>query len=183
MELDRAVDQGKRLTLAIYIPAVFAWLLPSHRRIFFFETLLLPPLPQGPFRRPMDAGIGIVLVEGEQLVDQRLPVLCRESLFSILSQRQDQRPPLRRFGMEQYGVHQLLPLGGCGLGVGVDPVEFSDNQLRIGTQWIQPVDDEAPQPGVGTVPQQGSDFLCFPHANQGYCGPSLTFRQAILHHL
>ena len=72
------------------------------------------------------------------------------------------------------------PSGGRGLGVGVDPVEFSDNQFRIGTQGIQPVDDEAPQPGVGTVPQQGPDLLSFAHANQGDRRPSLTFRQSVL---
>ena len=63
--------------------------------------------------------------------------------------------------MEQNGVHFLLPRGGRRLGVGVDPVEFSGNQLRIGTKGTQPVDDEAAEPGVGTMPEQRPDLLSF----------------------
>ena len=62
----------------------------------------------------------------------------------------------------------------------VDPVEFGGDDAGVGTQRIQPVDDEAPQPGVGTVPQQGKNFLCLPHPKQGDCRPSLTFRQLVL---
>ena len=38
------------------------------------ELLLLLPLPQGPLRRPVDAGVGVIAVEVEQLGDQRLPL-------------------------------------------------------------------------------------------------------------
>ena len=67
-----------------------------------------------------------------------------------------------------------------GLALGVDPVEFGGDQLRIGTQGIQPIDDEAPQPGVGTVPQQGPDLLSFAHANQGDRRPCLTLGKSVL---
>ena len=82
--------------------------------------------------------------------------------------------------MEQDGVHLLLPWGGRGLGVGVDPVEFGGEQLRIGTQGIQPVDDEAPQPGIRTVPQQGPDLLSLAHANQGDRRPCLPLGKLVL---
>ena len=57
--------------------------------------------------------------------------------------------------------------------------------MTLGTapRRLQPVDDETPQSGVGTVAQQGYDLTRFPHAKQGDCGPSLTFRQAILNYL
>ena len=109
----------------------------------------------------MDASVGVVAVEVEQFADQRLTLAGRQLFRPVCPQRQDQRPPLRGLGVEEDGVHCLLPLGGRRLGVGVDPVEFSDNVLRIGPQGLQPVDDEAAQPGVGTVPQQRPDFLGF----------------------
>ena len=60
----------------------------------------------------------------------------------------------------------------------VQSVELGGDQLRIGTQGIQPVDDEAPQPGVGTVPQQGPDFLSFAHPNRRP-PPGLTLGQSV----
>ncbi len=62
----------------------------------------------------------------------------------------------------------------------IQSVEFGGDRFRIGTQGIQPVDDEAPQARVGTVPEQGPDFLGFAHANQGDRRPGLTFRQSVL---
>ena len=64
---------------------VCPWPFTNHRRfapvldlhqlgIQFLELLLLLPLPQGPFRRPVDAAVGVVAVEVEQLADQRLPL-------------------------------------------------------------------------------------------------------------
>ena len=82
--------------------------------------------------------------------------------------------------MEQNSVHELLPLDVRGIGVGVDPVKFGGEDLGVGSQRVEPVDDETLQSGVGTVTQQGYDLTRFPHAKQGDCGPSLTFRQVIL---
>ena len=67
-----------------------------------------------------------------------------------------------------------------GLASGSIRVEFSDYQFRIGTKGTQPVDDEAPQPGIGTVAQQGPDILSFAHANQGDRRTSLTLGKSIL---
>ena len=47
-------------------------------------------------------------------------------------------------------------------------VELGGDELRIGSQGIQPVDDEAPQPGVGAVNQQREDLLGFPMLNRGH---------------
>ena len=71
------------------------------------------------------------------------------------------------------------PSAGVGLAVRVDPVEFGDNDFGIGSQRAQPVDDEAPQPGVGTVAQQGHDLTRLPHAKQSDRRPSLAFRQLV----
>ena len=86
--------------------------------------------------------------------------------------------------MEQHGVHELLSLDGGRLGGCRDrSVEFGGEDLGVGSEKVEPVDDETLQSGVGTVAQQGYDLTRFPHAKQGDCGPSLTFRQAILNHL
>ena len=70
--------------------------------------------------------------------------------------------------MEQDGVHLLLPLGGRRLGrSGSMRSSSAAMSLGIGPQGVEPVDDEAAEPGVGTVPQQGPDLLGLPHADQG----------------
>ena len=74
-ELDRSLDHGERLPLAVDEPAPLAPVLDLHQLgIQFLELLLLLPLPQGPFRRPVDAAVGVVAVEIEQLADQWLPL-------------------------------------------------------------------------------------------------------------
>src|SRR4051812_13146992 len=74
-ELDRAIDHGERLTLVVDVPATLAALLQLHQHhIALLELPLLPPLPQGPLRRTVDAGIGVVAVAVKQLADQRLPL-------------------------------------------------------------------------------------------------------------
>ena len=65
-------------------------------------------------------------------------------------------------------------IGGMAGGGQIQSVELVDHPFRVSSKRIQPVDDEAPQPGVGAVPQQGPDFLGFAHANQGDRRPSLT---------
>src|SRR5271157_4777452 len=85
--------------------------------------------------------------------------------------------------MEQHGIHELLTLCGGRLGGCRDAVEFGGEDLGVGSERVEPVDDETLQSGVGTVAQQGYDLTRFPHAEQGDRGPSLTFRQAIFNHL
>ena len=74
-ELDRALDHGERLPLAVDDTSggrrgPSSSLISSAIR--FRELRLLVPLPQGPFGRAVDAGVGVVFVEVEQLGDQRV---------------------------------------------------------------------------------------------------------------
>ena len=58
-ELDRSLDHGERLSLPVDVPPAVAPVLDLHQLgIQFLELLLLLPLPQGPFRRPVDAASG-----------------------------------------------------------------------------------------------------------------------------
>ena len=58
-ELDRSLDHGEGLPLTVDEPAAVAPVLDLHQLgIQLLELLLLPPLPQGPFRRPVDAASG-----------------------------------------------------------------------------------------------------------------------------
>ena len=58
-ELDRSLDHGEGLSLPVDVPAAVAPVLELHQLgIQFLELLLLLPLPQGPFRRPVDAASG-----------------------------------------------------------------------------------------------------------------------------
>ena len=59
-------------------------------------------------------------------------------------------------------------------------VELGRDRLRVGAERAQPVDDEAAQPGVGAVPQQGPDFLGMTQPNQGDRRPRLTLGQSSL---
>src|SRR5262245_18599353 len=82
--------------------------------------------------------------------------------------------------MEQDGVHSLLPWGGRWLGVGADTVEFGGESPGIGTEGVQPIDDETPKPGIGTVPKQRPDLLSFAQANQGNRRPCLPLGKSVL---
>ena len=81
---------------------------------------------------------------------------------SRTSPRQDQRPPHRSLGVEQDGVHRLWGLGGRRFDAGVDAVEFGGEDLGVGFEKVEPVDDETLQSGVGTVAQQGMISPAFP---------------------
>ena len=51
--------------------------------------------------------------------------------------------------MEQNRIHRLLPLGGLGLALGVDVFESCDDDPGVGSQRVEPIQDEAAEPGVG----------------------------------
>ena len=71
-ELDRAFDHGEGLALAIDDPSAVAPVLELHQIGFGgLQLLLLLPLAKRPFRCPVDACVGVVAIEVEQLVDQR----------------------------------------------------------------------------------------------------------------
>ena len=106
-ELDRAFDQRECLPLAVDQPAAVALFLGLEPRIDLFELRLLLPLTQRPRRRPVDAGVGIVLVEGEQPGDQGFALTRGEAGHAVSAQRQDQGPADRGFGVEEDGVHEL----------------------------------------------------------------------------
>ncbi len=81
--------------------------------------------------------------------------------------------------MEEDGVH----LWGDGWRVAgggrIQSVKLGSDGAGVGSERAEPVDDEAPQSGVGTVTQQGQDFTGFPHPKEGDRRPSLTFRQSV----
>ena len=81
--------------------------------------------------------------------------------------------------MEEDGVHELLSLGGGRLGGRGETFQFGDEDFGVGSKRAEPVDDEATEPGVGTVAQQGHDLTRLPHAEQSDRRPSLTFRQSV----
>ena len=77
---------AKVCRLAVDEPAPLAPVLElAQLGIGGLELLLLLPLPQDPFRRPVDAGVGVVAVEVEQLGDQRLPLAGGEAVRSRTS--------------------------------------------------------------------------------------------------
>ena len=71
------------------------------------------------------------------------------------------------------------PWAGVGLAVAGRRSSSAAMMLGVGSKRAEPVDDEAPQPGVGTVTQQGHDLTRLPHAKQSDRRPSLTFRQSV----
>ena len=179
-KLDRSLDHGVGLSLPVDVPPPLAPVLELHQLgIQCLELLLLLPLPQGPFRRPVDAAVGVIAIEVEQLAGQRLPIAGRQPLRAVRPQRQDQRPPLRGLGVEEDGVHELLPLDKSRTGSRRETFQFGGEDLGVGSKRAEPVDDEAPQPGVGTVAQQGHDLTRLPHAKESDRRPSLTFRQSV----
>ena len=65
-ELDRSLDHGEGLPLAVHEPAAVPSVLElAQLGIQFLELLLLLPLSQGPFRRSVDAAVGVVAVQVE----------------------------------------------------------------------------------------------------------------------
>ncbi len=52
--------------------------------------------------------------------------------------------------------------------------------FRVGAQRVEPVDDEAAQPRVGAVPQEGPDRLRLAQTHQGHRGPRLALGQPVL---
>ncbi len=75
-----------------------------------------PHLPQGPFRRPVDAAVGVVAVEIEQLAGQRLPLAGDSPSVPYVP---NARISARRFevsGWNRMASIFCWPLGGRGLG-------------------------------------------------------------------
>ena len=189
-ELDRAFDQGEGLPLAVDEPAAVAPVLElGQLGIGGLELGLLVPLPQRPLGRAVDAGVGVVFVEVEQLGDQGSRSLARRrrgrrfpgrgserggsrsrggrgwrpSLAGRVAMSGDRASPDRR---PLAGSHRAARRAVDGVG---DSSRSSSaaTSLGIGAQRIQPVDDEAPQPGIGAVPQQRPDLVGLAHADQG----------------
>ncbi len=191
-ELDRAVDHGERLPLAVDVPAAAAPILePAQLAIDGLELLLPAPLPQGPGGRPVDACIGVVAADLEEPGDERLALAGREALGPVGAQCQDQRPPHRGLGVEQDRIHRrpftrpsatLSPLGGARgrCRDALDVVEFRGDDSRVGPQRAEPVDDEAAEAGIGAVPQQGPDRLGLAQADQGHRRPRLPLGEPVL---
>ena len=192
-ELHRTFDHGERLPLTVDVPPRCPHVLELHQLgIHLLEFLLLPPLPQGPFRRTVDAGVGVVAVEVEQLGDQRLTLAGERALGAVMSPvpgsdaRRIEVSGWKRMHPSNLTWRRLLTrLRGpkvsrrrrClwrrssfrGLGGVRRPApnarpcpaagSSSAATARIDTQGLQPIDDEAAQPRVGTVPQERPDLL------------------------
>ena len=81
------MDDYKRLPLAVYAPpAISEFPQMTKFECCILDLLFLSPLLKCPFRRPMDAGIGVVSVEVEELGCQRLPFGGRQTLRPVRPQ-------------------------------------------------------------------------------------------------
>ena len=81
-ELNRTSNDDHRLTLAVDVPSTdvplrgrLTLVRPQRGEGEFsqflvdpLDLILIPPLTQEPFRRPMDAGIGIIAVEVDEFL-------------------------------------------------------------------------------------------------------------------
>ena len=115
------------------------------------------------------------------------------SIFWVAGVAEDPSPGLRPYAPRSVGPgrqpprHRHTPHPACGhhlpgpRGEGGNPVGrtrrrvFSDRPQRI-----EPVDDEAPQPGIGAVAQQMPDTIGLPEPDQSNRRPCLSLGQRIL---
>ena len=76
------------------------------------------------------------------------------------------RPSVGGFG----GVRRPSPNAGWRVARGgrIQAVELGDERFRVGTQGTQPVDEEAPQPGIGAVLQERPEIIGVPQPEQGH---------------
>ena len=74
----------------------------------------------------------------------------------------------------QGGIGRTAPsAGGLGRTAPDTSLELGGDNLGIGAQRIQPVDDEAPQSRIGAVNQPQENLLGLAHANESHRRPSL----------
>ena len=143
----------------------------------------LLPLPQGPFGRAVDAGVGIVAIEVEQLGDQGLAVAGGELVGPVGPQGQDQGPPDRGLGVEEDGIHgRLLRLAGAGPGgcevesgrarrrspSGRHPGDFSQLTMKLRSR------------GSALCRNKGQTSSALPQPDQGDGRPRLPLGQLVL---
>ncbi len=137
------------------------------------------PSAQGPFGRPVDAGVGVVAVELEQPAGQRSP--ARQTAVSSAPYFPRARISARRIDVSGSKRMVLHLLGGA-RSPAADRIRRCGGIRRqtipgLGTQRLQPVDDEAAEPRVGAVLQERPDPSPLPQADQRHRRPGLPFGQ------
>ena len=135
-KLDRAIDDHECLPLAVDIPAAATPLLDLRQFGFGdLELLLLPPLPQGPFRRPVDAGIRVVAIEVEQLAEQRLPLAGGKSIDRRTCPRPGSTPAASRSpGGTGWRPFSADPASARALAPRIVSVELGGDRPWVGAQ-------------------------------------------------